>query len=456
MKKEKEIKLLKTFKGGVTLDELEVIYISKILTHVWNLGLVQSERWLSDNAKISENFDGGVTLDETGLLYLSKILTHLWNLGIVQPEQCLSDTENFAGEIDVVGLKKISITPITFNFWLTEVRRATVFKLENGETADLSDVSVDLARQVLKQLAGSWQSYFELRKKGDTEARPPRSKKEDFFQTMAWSSFSVSGDTVLVPGYQKKRITIKLGEYLTEQIRGREVRYLTLYRNRYNGEFNLSVVVATPAPKQIENPKFIRAIDLGAGNMAVSDSTGEEYLIPTRRPDKYWMPRIAQVEKRVGGCTKGSRAHRRRMKARRIMHEKSGNQKISYQRKLARALFTGGVQAIIIGKSKTRLGLAQSNSGTPDQHYGAQNTGYLFRQLLYIKEKAAERGITVIEISDPQRKGDLENAQVKFFASRDLLAQGCKIFGLEAPKSFTRKDFEFDQGKGGKPPRKGA
>jgi len=419
LEKEKEKKLLKTIKGRVTLDETGLLYLSRILTHLWNLGLAQSKQWLSDNAKIKRN------------------------------------EVNIGWELDVVDLKKVSITPITFFFWFTTVKD-TIFQLEDGTSVALADVSVDLARQVLKQLAGSWQSYFELRKKGDTEARPPRSKKEDFFQTMAWSSFSVFGDTVRVPGYQKKRITIKLGEYLTEQIRGREVRYLTLYRNRYNGEFNLSVVVATPAPKQIENPKFIRAIDLGAGNMAVSDSTGEEYLIPTRRPDKYWMPRIAQVEKRVGGCTKGSRAHRRRMKARRIMHEKSGNQKISYQRKLARALFTGGVQAIIIGKSKTRLGLAQSNSGTPDQHYGAQNTGYLFRQLLYIKEKAEERGIPVIEISDPKRKGDLENPEAKFFASRDLLAQGCMRFGLGAPGSFIRKVFEFDQGKGGKPPRKGA
>lgn len=398
--------------------------------------------------KIRKTFKGRVGADQGSLLSLSRVLVHLWNMALNQSHDWLAQNKNVAE-----GEKKISITPITFNFWLTRVKE-TVFTLEDGSQAALKDVSVDLSRQVLKQLAGAWQSYFELRKKGDTEARPPAPKKEQWFQTMAWSSFKVSGDTIIVPGYQKNRIVLKLGKYLTTEIEGKEVCYITLYRNRFSGEFNVSVVVATPAPQQIENPKVIRAIDLGAGDIAVSDSSGQEYLIPARRPDKHWMPLIAQVEQRADRCVKGSRAYNRRMNARRTMHEKSGNQKNSYQRKLARALFSGGVEAIVIGKSKTRLGLAQSESGTSDQHYGAQNTGYLFRQLLYIKEKAKEWGIPVIEVPDPQRKGELDDAQNKFFASRELLALGCKRFGLDVPNSYIKKQFIFNQGKGGRKEKK--
>lgn len=401
-----------------------------------------------EEEKLSKTFKGRVSLEEKEVLFLGKVLTHLWNLALAQVQVWLE--QNKAVED---GQKKVSITPITLNFWLTTVKD-TVFTMEDGSTVVLKDVSVDLSRQVLKMLAGSWQSYFELRKKGDTEARPPAPKKEEWFQTMAWSSFKVLGDTILVPGYQRQRIKIKLGEYLTREIEGKEVAYLTLYRNRFNGEFNLSVVVKTPAPQQIENPKVIRAIDLGAGDIAVSDSSGQEYLIPARRPDKHWMPLIAQVEGRAERCIKGSHAYKRRMNARRTMHEKSGNQKNSYQRKLARALFSGGVEAIVIGKSKTRLGLAQSESGTSDQHYGAQNTGYLFRQLLYIKEKAKERGIPVIEFPDPHRKGELDDAQSKFFASRALLALGCKNFGLDVPNSYIKKQFIFNQGKGGRKEKK--
>lgn len=398
--------------------------------------------------KLAKTLKGRVSLEDEEVLFLGRVLTHLWNLALAQVQVWLEHNKTVGD-----GHKKVSITPITLNFWLTTVKN-TVFTLEDGSTVTLKDVSVDLSRQVLKMLAGGWQSYFELRKKGDTEARPPAPKKEDWFQTMAWSSFTVLENTILVPGYQKKRIRLGLGEYLASQIKGKEVAYLTLYRNRFSGEFNLSVVVKTPAPQQIENPKVIRAIDLGAGDIAVSDSSGQEYLVPARRPDKHWMPLIAQVEQRAKRCVKGSRAYKRRMFARRTMHEKSGDQKNSYQRKLARALFSGEVEAIIIGKSKTRLGLAQSEGGTPDQHYGAQNTGYLFRQLLYIKEKAKERGVPVIELPDPQRKGELDDAQNKFFASRALLALGCKKFGIDMPESFVQNDFVFNQGKGGKKEKK--
>jgi len=400
---------------------------------------------LEKDEKIPKTYKGKVSLDESAVMYLSKILIHLWNLGLIQSHEWL--TSNKCAE---EGQKKVSVTPITFNFWLTKVKDR-IFELEDQTTVLLKDVSVDLSRQVLKMLAGAWQSYFELRKRGDTEARPPSPKKEGWFQTMAWSNFTVRQGSIFVPGYQKNRIEIKLGDYLKRMVEDKEVAYVTLYRDRFSGEFNLSVVVKNPAPKHIEHPKVIRAIDLGAGDIAVSDSSGAEYLIPARRPDKHWMPLIAQVEHRAERCIKGSRAYKRRMKARRVMHEKSGNQKDSYQRKLARALFSGEVEAIVIGKGKTRLGLAQSESGTPDQHYGAQNTGYLFRQLLYIKEKAKERGIPVVEFPDPQRKGELEDSQKKFFASRELLSLGCKKFKIEVPNSFVQGEFIFNQGKGGKP-----
>jgi transposase len=173
---------------------------------------------------------------------------------------------------------------------------------------------------------------------------------------------------------------------------------------------------------------------MGAGSIAISDSSGEEYIIPTRRPDKFWRKNIQSLEERVKKCKKGSRAYNRRMKARRNMHNKSGAQHTDHQRKLAYSLVKG-VHVIVIGKMHTRLGLAQS-SGTHDQHWGAQNTGYHMRLLLFIKEKAAERGVHVIELPDPKREGQLNDALMKHRATQLLLENGCKKFGI-CPEAVT-------------------
>ena len=133
------------------------------------------------------------------------------------------------------------------------------------------------------------------------------------------------------------------------------------------------------------------------------------------------------------------------MKARRAVFNKSGDQHISYQRKLAHALVEKKVQCIVLGKPHTRLGLAKSAEGTADQHWGAQNTGYMFRLFLYIKEKAEERGVRVIEFPDPARQGALCDPTRKFVASRALLAKGLMGTDIAAPAAFTRKSFAFKQ-----------
>jgi hypothetical protein len=63
---------------------------------------------------------------------------------------------------------------------------------------------------------------------------------------------------------------------------------------------------------------------------------------------------------------------------------------------------------LVVGKGRTRLGLAKTEGGTSAQHYGAQNTGYLFRQLIYLRNKTEERGIMLVELPDPEWESDRE------------------------------------------------
>ena len=407
-------------------------------------------------------------------------MIQLWNMARIECEHRFSITPAvrtaFAECWETGGLATcgdISIDPtyaeelfanlgtssIALNFWLIELRQNGVsITLENGESIRLDSISNDLEREVLRKLAGSYSSFWKLKKNNDFLAKRSGEKTEEKFQTLSWSICSIKGGVLLVSGHNKERLEIPLkclakdsfsSDYLINNISGKKVVHAVL--KLLNGQFQLSLVTSQDLPAKIENPKFFRAIDLGAGNIAITDFDGSEYSIPTRRSDKFWMNRITKVEKRQKKRVKDSRGWNRLAKARKYMHNRSHEQKKSHQRKLADALVSG-VECIIIGKSKNRLGLSRTKKGTSDQHYGVQNTGYMFRQFLYIKEKAEERGISVILLPDPQRKGSIDDPESKFLASREMLKKVLRERGLPVPIEFKRKEFKIDFGQGVKHP----
>jgi hypothetical protein len=413
-----------------------ITHLSRVMIHLWNMAQMECEHRLDVRTQVT-----------TALKVWRKKKTD------VAEEYSFNDVfgNPFTTMLDGDTMERLkgvlSISAIGLNYWLIAVRSTATITLESGEIIALKRVNNDLCREVLKKLAGSYSSFFKLKKKKDKRARKPGQKQEDWFQTMSWSTATFNENSILVSGIDRARIEIPLDEYLQEKVKGKKIVHATLSKNR-DGIFELSIVAASELPALIENPKLFRAIDLGAGDIAVSDSDGSQYLIPVRRPDKFWMPNIMSVEKRQEACTETSRLSKRLANFRKYMHERSGEQKKSFQRKLARALFEDkSVECIVIGKGQTRLGLAQSKDGTAKQHYGAQNTGYLFRQFLFLKEKAEERGISVIESPDPKRKGNLRPKN-KFFASRELLRHALRARGLPMPKEFTLKEFYFDQGQG--------
>jgi putative transposase len=359
-------------------------------------------------------------------------MAQLWNLGLIQAGFWLKS--------------KKRISSFSFNYWLTGARVATVV-LDDGSRVNLSEISSDLEREILRKLAGSYDSFFTLLKNKDKRARPPWKRTEDRFSTLSWSQFSIDEKGVIrLPCEKDQPIKTHVGEYLLRCIDGKGLVYATISLNR-DDQFELALVTAEPAPPVSDNPKFFRSIDLGAGYVAVTDSDGSEFVIPTRRPDKFWRRKVKIIDARAENRKKDSLGWKRLMRVRRKIWNKSCNQHTSHQRKLAHALLERKVECLIIGKPKTRLGLAQSKSGTADEHWGSQNTGYMFRQLLFLKEKAVERGVRVVEIPDPKRTGEMENPDSKFFATRAMLKQVLderKIPDL-FPGNFSRKHFYFKQ-----------
>ncbi len=390
---------------------------------------------MKQSPKIRKTYQQKILLDqktEKDIFQLSRVMIYLWNLACAQAEIWLETKEK-------------PVTAYSFNYWLTTLRASVAISHEIP--ISFSEVSSDLSREVLRKLAGSYQSFFALKKNQDGRARKPGPKNPDTqFQTLSWTQIKIVETTMILPKGSGERLEIQIPEYLWYKVSGKKVVHATI--SRKDGEFFLSLVVVETALQMIEKPTFFRAIDLGSGNIAVTDSSGSEFLISARRPDKYWQAEIKMVEERQKKCTKNSRAWIRRANARRKMHKKGGNQRTDYQRKLAHALLEKKVECIIISKPKTRLGLAQS-TGTADQHVGVQNTGYMFRLLTFIKEKAVEWGVPVIEIADPRRQGSLDDPQTKFFASRNLLVQGMSRYGVQpTTTAYTQKKFAFNSSSG--------
>lgn len=381
---------------------------------------------------------------EDQISYAGMLASLIWNLAFDQCEYWLSLPKNDPA--------KKPLTPFSLNYWLTEVKCVEVVT-PSGERLQTGLLASSLRREVCRMLAGAWQSYFSLLKKGDNKARAPRKKEgEGSFQAMAWSNpkiSRVSGRAYFVlPVMKGLKLEIPLDRHLSQNLNGKDVKEVKISRVRRGQDdslrYKISVVYAYHPPKPTGTPTRMRAIDLGAGDLAVCDSTGESYLIPMRRPDKYWMRRIGEVENRLETCKKGSRSWQRRMRARRRMHNKSGDQKNDFQRKLARDLIARPVHdeqgrlvgfektcdIIVIGESKVRLGLAKSESGVAKQHYGVQNTGYLDRLLRFIEEKAEEHGVLVIKKPDPRRSGKLSDKTQKLGAAAMLLRGAGQEYGV--------------------------
>lgn len=336
---------------------------------------------------------------------------------------------------------KKAITAFSLNYWLSALRSDAAPLTEGVSVADLL---TSFARQVLVTVAGSWSSFFELKKRGDRVARPPRPSTWPCPVTLAWRAEDsrVSREQVEVSGRHGRKLRFPIPPYLQGKVEGKKVVYVCAYRD-WQAKWWLALTAAGPAPELRPADRFL-AVDVGAGNIALATFEGKIALVPARRPDRWARTRVPTIEKRQAGRTKGSRGYRRLAEARRELLGRSGRQEKDFQRKFACAL-VAEADVVIVGTAPVRLGLAQSPSGQPKQHYGAQNTGYLARLVQLIEIEAAEKGAQVVKLTDPIRQGPLEEPASKFAAAVKLLRQGMRQQQKEPPADFKEVRWRFKQ-----------
>jgi transposase len=434
---------------------------------------------MDTNQKKKKPFKRGV-IQKTwvGYLVLPKLDTelkkhcivsgYLWNLAVAECWKRLSVLQEIykTGRTPTDAEKlENGISAISLNYWLPGVIQ------ENPCLQGY--LTEQMLRQTLKEVASSFSSYFELKKQGDEKARKPETKPEGTPFILTLTGIKRQGDNLVVRAKKGEDMVIPLDTYLKNCLEGvisgkggKEVSErgefsdvtIRWRADKKRWQVSISVKYQPPAPSTYP---LVRSIDLGAGDIAVSDSEGYEAMIPARRSDKFWMNKVRECDFGAKKCKEKSRRHKKRMRARRRILNHQGDQHLDHQKRVADIL-TQNVGTIVIGKgmlvdgsgkkkknSRVRLGLAQSEEGTAKEHYGAQNTGYLFRQMQLIENKARGRGVKVVKVADRPRIGDKEDPSTKWHASRAMLIEYIKKEGKTLPQTWKRRSIVIHGGKGG-------
>lgn len=262
--------------------------------------------------------------------------------------------------------------------------------------------------ETLDTLNGAYSSFLALRKNKDMDARPPRLRGAwDFHEIPGRHGFKIlPGFFVLSPGGNKS-FSFPIPEHQQKKLADAlRVKKFTLFRDerdmRKPGRFWISVAYEIHKMKEIPfDPNSAVYVSLGASSFGVVSPKGEEVL-SLWRPDKYWKPKIDAVEARMQRCAKGSKTWHKRNAARLTMLRRMAFQQKQDQREaVARDLLRHGVHFVVsdvsIRSKKGKLADAskQERSGSLGLNWAAQNTGSMAYLVLWLEEKAKERGGSV-------------------------------------------------------------
>lgn len=379
---------------------------------------------------------------ERVLWYLSSLHKKVWNHML---NMCKGNFEHIDSLLDKVNPKGQE-----------EIQKLKDFALENqneekpeyGKTRTLSEFGMlyclgpirnndpellqlplnDLQKPC-RVLSKSWKSFFELKRRGDERARPPRYQNEQNFFTLQWekptiitkeiegiiiSSFLVFNHKIKGVG----EIHIELPHYVSRLIADKKVRFVTIKRTQYHvnrtSDFEINLVYEVPKTEkeEINSNMKIAGVDVGSRNIALVVS-GEQSSVKTwnlPKWDQYFTKQRSNIEARMKTKTKGSRAWRDLFDARTKLSKKWGDKQKDLHRKIAHEMIEKA-DVFYIGITNVRLGLAKSENGSKSQHRAVQNTGNLSRFIRFLEEKAEEYGKHVIKV--PDQKVETTNNQRK-------------------------------------------
>jgi len=256
-------------------------------------------------------------------------------------------------------------------------------------------------QMILRQLDADYKSFFALWRKGDKSARPPRFKGKKHFTTMIYnqSGFKVKKGKISLSHFYNN---VPLEFAIPEKFEFEKVYQISVFKD--GNDFYVSIVYEKTEKPYFDNGLY-QAIDLGITKTVTAVNMHGKFLeVKNPRPDKYWQPKIQQVQSKRDHCKKGSRKWRWYHAKLRKMQRKLSNQIKDFQHKLSKKLVENTkANTIIIGNLSVKE-MAQSDKTPKYMKNGlnraTQNNGYLSRFARYLAYKARLIGKRVISISE--------------------------------------------------------
>ncbi len=305
--------------------------------------------------------------------------------------------------------------------------------IRNNDT-ELLQLPLNDLQKPCRVLSKSFKSFFELKKRGDNKARTPKYQSEKIFFTIQWEKPKFtekveSGVTKIFLVVNHKiagigSIEIELPKYVSDLLRGKQVRFVTLKRTHVHtdriSDFEINLVYEVPKTekKKIDQNSKIAGVDLGARRIGLVTSGGVFRVWNLPKWDQYFTKQRMNIEARMKTKTQGSRAWRDLFDARTKLSKKWGDKQKDLHRKIAHEMIQMA-DVFYVGIAPVRLGLANSESGSKSQHRAVQNTGNLSRLLRFIEEKAEEYGKEIVRVPDQKTSSEKNNERKIYGAVRN-------------------------------------
>ena len=256
-------------------------------------------------------------------------------------------------------------------------------------------------QMVLRGLDGDYESFIQQRVNGDADSHPPGFKGKSFFTTMMYnqSGFKIKdGKISLSHFYNEVPLVFELLRNY------KRVYQVTVFQK--DEKYYLGIVHEVPEKPYVDNGLY-QAIDLGITKTITAVNTESKFYEATNpRPDKYWNPKVDELQSRRDHCIKGSRHWHRLDRAKNKLTRKCSNQIKDIQHKLTRKMVDNTrANTIIIGDLDVKEMAQSKKTKLPKKakkslNRSTQNNGYLSQFVRFLTYKAALIGKKVIEIDE--------------------------------------------------------
>jgi len=144
----------------------------------------------------------------------------------------------------------------------------------------------------------------------------------------------------------------------------------------YRRQYFVSITYELEEPPYVDNGRY-QAIDLGITHIVTAvNSQGKFLMVKNQRPDKYWNPKIAEIQSRKDKCKKFSNKWKLLNKIKHKYKRKRDNQTRDFQHKLSKKLVENTrANTLIVGQLEVKHGADIYESGVEPRHTQQRGVG---------------------------------------------------------------------------------